>query len=48
MISIRISCLIANLTERKDNNWKDRLFATEGPKTINEIRIEHENQLIKE
>ncbi len=40
--------MIANLTERKNSNWRDRLFATEDPKTINGIKIEHENHLQKE
>ena len=37
--------MIENLWERRKNNWQDRLFGKEGPKTLSDLKREHEREL---
>jgi len=48
-LSLRLKALIENLQDRKKIDWKERLFANEGPKDIKEIHEEYkQNQLNRE
>ncbi len=43
-IENRIRLMIENLIERRKENWKDRLFANEGPKKIEQLHNEYERE----
>lgn len=39
-LSSRMKLLIENLTERRNDDWKDKLFSNEGPKKIADLHEE--------
>lgn len=44
LLENRIKLIIHNLIERRKENWKERLFANEGPKKIEQLHNEYERE----
>lgn len=44
ILETRIKLIIHNLIERRKENWKERLFANEGPKKIEQLHNEYERE----
>lgn len=42
---MRISALITNLRERRNDGWKDTMSKKESAVSVNEVKKEHEKKL---